>query len=135
MGIFYGMFGKKEKTNNEVANNNVVNNGVVDNTVVTNEVVNNVMPQQTANVVPNPVVQEEPVNNDVARIVMNSQSSVLEQMQNRYVEESAQEAERVANEPDAMSIFNQNIELDSSNPMAIFGAVSEENNQDTESNQ
>lgn len=127
MGMFSGLFKKKEKNNVEVINNNGV-----DNQVVANEVQGQVASVQVQvvqnNVQPVVSLSETPV-------AMNSQSSVLEQMQNKYVEEVAQEEAIVANEPDAMSIFNQNIELDGNNPMAIFGVESEENSQPSQNNQ
>ena len=58
---------------------------------------------------------------DVSPIVID-QSNVLEQMQNNFAEEVAKEEEAAtAVEKEPMSVFNQNISLDTDNPMSIFG--------------
>ena len=109
MGIFAGLFKKK---NNEVKvtvvqENEVKNEETVNTNVVTEEVVV-------------PVLEDVPIITDP--------SNVLERMQNNFVIESEKEAaEAIAVENDPMSVFNQNINLDNENPMAIFGAESEDN--------
>lgn len=107
MGIFSGLFKKKEKQN----------------VMTETQLVNGDVPQGTVG----DAVGSMETSNEPAPIVVD-QSNVLEQMQNNFAIESAREAEEASIEDDPMSVFNQNITLDSSNPMAIFGADSEDNN-------
>lgn len=113
MGIFSGLFKKKEAQNdfqqNVTAENQITNGGVPQGTM--GEAVE---PMETSTE-PVPIVIE--------------QSNVLEQMQNNFAIESAREAEKASIEEDPMSVFNQNITLDSTNSMAIFGADNEDNKQ------
>lgn len=107
MGIFSNLFKKKETVNNEVVNNVV-------------EQVNVNVDGGTVGDAVTPVV----VDNDFADTDPNN---VLEKMQQNFVIESEMEAQEMANNAEASTIFNQKINLDESNPMSIFGVESEEN--------
>lgn len=65
--------------------------------------------------------------NGFPAMINTDPSNVLEQMQNRAVEEAAAE-EQNAEVSNPMDIFNQNISLDGDNPMSIFGADSQDSN-------
>ena len=113
MGIFSGLFKKKEAQN-------VVQQNAIDE----NQIANGGVPQGAVG----ETVEPMETSNEPAPIVID-QSNVLEQMQNNFAIESAKEAEESGIEEDPMSVFNQNITLDNNNPMAIFGADSEDNKQ------
>ncbi len=147
MGLF-DVFKKKQKVTNEVVNNEVqqvseVSQGEVavatpaEVVVQTQEVVQtpDVHSEEvlTEQVVSQPVQQEvtqdvvAPVDVEPPSIVIDP-NNVLEMMQNNFAAEVEREKEAAKLDEDPMSVFsNQNIELDSSNPMAVFGAESEEN--------
>lgn len=78
-----------------------------------NEVVNNVD------------VTEGEVGDAVAPIVVDP-NNVMEQMQNNFADEVAREEENAALESEPTAIFNQNIALDSNDPMSIFGVAGED---------
>lgn len=65
--------------------------------------------------------------NGFPAMINTDPSNVLEQMQNRAMEEAAAEAQASESEGDPMDVFNQNISLDSENPMSVFGAEGQDN--------
>ena len=65
--------------------------------------------------------------NGFPAMINTDPSNVLEQMQNRAMEEAAAEAQASESEGDPMDVFNQNISLDSEKPMSVFGAEGQEN--------
>lgn len=113
MGVFSNLFKKKEKQNdiqqNVIDENYLVSNDGSQSNVEETDILNGVSNEST--------------------MIVVEQSNVLEQMQNNFVIESARELEEKSIEDDPMSVFNQNITLDSSNPMSIFGTDTEDNKQ------
>ncbi len=153
MGLF-DVFKKKSKVTSEVVNNEVQQGSGVSSEQVAS-VATPVEPVvQTQVVVPTTevpsadVVTEQVVSQPVQEVQVQQESTqdvvapvdieppsivvdpnnVLEMMQNNFAAEVEREKEAASLEADPMSVFNnQNIELDSSNPMSVFGAESEEN--------
>lgn len=111
MGVFSNLFKKKQ--------NDIQQNVIDENYLVSND-------GSQSNVEGTDFL--DGVSNESTMIVVE-QSNVLEQMQNNFVIESARELEEKSIEDDPMSVFNQNITLDSSNPMSIFGTDTEDNKQ------
>lgn len=113
MNIFSTLFKKKEKQNdcqqNVIDENYLMNSDVSQNNIEKN-------------------VSSEKVSDEVSPIVVE-QSNVLEQMQNNFIVETTKESEEKSIESNPMSVFSQNITLDSNNPMAIFGVDDEDNRQ------
>ena len=127
MGLFSNLFkGKKKDV--------VVNEGNVVQQVQPVQPIQQVQPVQS--VQPVQPMEAQPVSsNDVATpningfpaMINTDPSNVLEQMQNRAMEEAAAEAQASESEGDPMDVFNQNISLDSENPMSVFGEEGQEN--------
>ena len=136
MGLFSNLFkGKKKDV--------VVNEGNIVQQVQPVQPIQQVQPVQPVQPVQSvqPVQPAQPMeaqpasSNDVATpningfpaMINTDPSNVLEQMQNRAMEEAAAEAQASESEGDPMDVFNQNISLDSENPMSVFGAEGQDN--------
>lgn len=127
MGLFSNLFkGKKKDV--------VVDEGNVVQPIQQVQPVQPVQPVQS--VQPVQPMEAQPVSsNEVATpningfpaMINTDPSNVLEQMQNRAMEEAAAEAQASESEGDPMDVFNQNISLDSENPMSVFGVEGEDN--------
>ena len=130
MGLFSNLFkGKKKDV--------VVNEGNVVQQVQPVQPIQEEQPvQPVQSVQPVQPMDAQPASsNDVATpningfpaMINTDPSNVLEQMQNRAMEEAAAEAQASESEGDPMDVFNQNISLDSENPMSVFGAEGQDN--------
>ena len=65
--------------------------------------------------------------NSFPTMINTDPSNVLEQMQNRAIEEAEAEAQSSELAGDPMDVFNQNIVLDGDNPMSVFGGDNQNN--------
>lgn len=133
MGLFSNLF-KGKKKDVVVSEGNVVQQVLPVQPIQQDQPVQPV--QSVQPVQPVQPMEAQPVSsNDVATPNINSfpamintdPSNVLEQMQNRAMEEAAAEAQASESEGDPMDVFNQNISLDSENPMSVFGAEGQDN--------
>ena len=132
MGIFSNLF-KNKKKDVVVNEGNVVQQSMqpvqqVQSVPVQPEQL--VQPVQFSQPVPMSVSSQEattPSINSFPAMINTDPSNVLEQMQNIAMEEAKAEAQASESEGNPMDVFNQNISLDSENPMSVFGVEGEDN--------
>lgn len=133
MGLFSNLF-KGNKKDVVVNENNVVQQVQPVQPIQPAQPVQPVQPVQPIQSV-QPMEAQPVSSNNVATpningfpaMINTDPSNVLEQMQNRAMEEAAAEAQASEAEGNPMDVFNQNISLDSENPMSVFGVEGQDN--------